>query len=242
MNTRRTQEIGTRAEIWRLWQKAKKAIQKNRVPCQPSCKSSFPTERDIQWFLNATQAMIKNIDKEAAERRIQIWSDRMKRFLNRKTKAASASGTLELHQRRKIFSDLSRLIPNRQEQTGGVESTQKKYAVRRRNQLSFRDDVDVQQCEIPDLSGKDLRREAKGLSSMRSVAMCGWRSQETTALPEEMFDLFAILLKQSRETINDQKFRFRAVEENQCLGALSLWTGPSSSTALKETWSTVWFR
>ena len=51
----------------------------------------IPTERDIQWFLNATQAMSKKIDKAAAERRIQIWSDKMKRVLNRKTKTTSAS-------------------------------------------------------------------------------------------------------------------------------------------------------
>ena len=134
MNTRRAEEIGTRLEIWRLWQTVKKAIQK-KTECrvQPLCKSSLTTERDIQWFLNATQAMIKNIDKEAAERRIQIWSDRMKRVLNRKTKATSVSNdwkTLSNFNKKGRAPPISAvLIPNREEQTGGVESTQKKHAV-----------------------------------------------------------------------------------------------------------------
>ena len=54
----------------------------------------------------------------------------------------------------------------------------------------------VKQYEIPELTGKDLKRKAKEISSMRSVAMCGWRSQEIKALPEEIFDLFSCLFKQ----------------------------------------------
>ena len=70
MNSRKAEEIDTRMQIIQLWTKIKKAIVNNRVPCQPVCKKMIPEERDINWFLNATQAMIKKIDKEAAERRI----------------------------------------------------------------------------------------------------------------------------------------------------------------------------
>ena len=59
-----------------------------------------------------------------------------------------------------------------------------------------RDHVEVQQCELPKLTGEDLRRKAKELSSTRAVAVRGWRKQEIKALPEEIFDLFATLLKQ----------------------------------------------
>ena len=90
LNSRKAEEIDTRMQIVQLWSKIKKAIQKNRVPCQPLWKCLFPAERDIQWFLNATQAMIKKIDKEAAERRIQNWLSKMKRVLNRKTSSKDA--------------------------------------------------------------------------------------------------------------------------------------------------------
>ena len=77
--------------------------------------------------------MIKNIDKEAAERRMQIWSDRMKRVVNSKTKATSASkdwkALSNFTKKGKAPPISSGLIPNREEQSGGVESTQEKYAV-----------------------------------------------------------------------------------------------------------------
>ena len=63
MNSRKAEEIDTRMQIVQLWSKVKKAIEKNKVPCQQFCKCLFPAERDVQWFLNATQAMIKKIDK-----------------------------------------------------------------------------------------------------------------------------------------------------------------------------------
>ena len=112
------------------------------------------------------------------------------------------------------------LASNQDEQLEGVESAQKTYAVETNEILQqiekkwepvfnrpkeanfdeflarFRDYVEVKQCEIPDLTGKDLKRKAKEISSMRSVAMCGWRTQEIKALPEELFDLFASLFKQ----------------------------------------------
>ena len=99
----------------------------------------------------------------------------------------------------------------------------------------FRDYVEVQQGEIPELFGKDLRRKAKGLSSMRSVAMCGWRSQEIKALPEDIFDLFAIFFKRNRE--KPAMPRDFASEQWKKINVweLSLWTGPRSSTAMKET-------
>ena len=83
MRAKRSDEISTKAEIWRLWQQVKKFIRENKVPCEPVCRKEFPSEGDIQWFLNATQAMIKKIDTKAAEKRIQSWTDRMKRVLNR---------------------------------------------------------------------------------------------------------------------------------------------------------------
>ena len=85
LNSRKAEEIDTKMQIVQLWSKVKKAIEKNRVPCQPLCKCLFPAERDVQWFLNATQAIIKKIDKEAAERRIQNLLSKMKRVLSRKS-------------------------------------------------------------------------------------------------------------------------------------------------------------
>ena len=46
MNTSRAEEFGTRAEIWRLWQKVKKAIQeKNRVPCSTIVQEFVPDRK-----------------------------------------------------------------------------------------------------------------------------------------------------------------------------------------------------
>ena len=107
------------------------------------------------------------------------------------------------------------------------------------NQLRRRLSKDQRQCDIPKLAGKDLRRTAKGLLSMRSVAMCGWRSQEIKALSEEMF---CNPLQANRE--KPAMARDFASEQWEKINVweLSLWTGPSSSTALKEAWTTVWFR
>ena len=224
----KAEEIDTKMQIVQLWSKIKKAIQKNRVPCQPLCKCLFPTERDIQWFLNATQAMIKKIDKEAAERRIQNWLSEMKRVLNRKASSKDAS---------KDWKALSNFIKNgrappitavlasdQENQIEGVESAQRTYAVETNEILQqieakwepvfnrpqeanfdeflarFRNYVKIQQCTIPELTGRDSKRKAKEISSMRSVAMCGWRTQEIKALPEEVFDLFACLFKQTEQS------------------------------------------
>ena len=64
----------------------------------------------------------------------------------------------------------------------------------------FRNYVQVQQCTIPEVTGKDLKNKAKEISLSRSVAMCGWRTGEIKALPEEIFDLFAILFKKIEES------------------------------------------
>ena len=52
----------------------KKFIRENKVLCEPVCRKEFPSEGDIQWFLNVTQAMLKKIDTKAAEKRIQCWT------------------------------------------------------------------------------------------------------------------------------------------------------------------------
>ena len=112
------------------------------------------------------------------------------------------------------------LIPQRNKEAGGIDAVNRKYAVETSDILQqieqqwepisnrekeadfgdfltrFIDHVEVQQCELPEPTGGDLRRKAKELPSTRSVAMCGWRTQEIKALPGEIFDLFAILLKQ----------------------------------------------
>ena len=133
MNSRKAQEIDTRTQIIQLWTKIKKAIVNNRVPCQPVCKKMVPEERDIQWFLNATQAMIKKIDKEAAERRIQNWLSKMKRVLNRR------SGAKEVSKDWKALSNFVKkgrappitavLVEDQENQSEGVKSIQKTYAV-----------------------------------------------------------------------------------------------------------------
>ena len=64
----------------------------------------------------------------------------------------------------------------------------------------FRNYVKIQQCTIPELTGRDLKRKAKEISPFRSVAMCGWRTLEIKALPEEIFDLFVCLFKRIEES------------------------------------------
>ena len=215
-------------QIVQLWSKVKKATEKNRVPCQPLCKCLFPAERDVQWFLNATQAMIKKIDKEAAERRIQNWLSKMKRVLNRKTSSKDASkdwkALSNFIKKGRAPPITAVLVSDQENQIEGVESQQKTYAVETNKILQqieakwepvfnrakeasfdeflarFRNYVKIQQCTIPELTGRDLKRKAKEISSMRSVAMCGWRTQEIKALPEEIFDLFACLFRRIEES------------------------------------------
>ena len=91
MNSRKAEEIDTRRHIIQLWTKIQRTIVNNRIPCQPVCKKMIPEERDVQWFLNVTQAMIEKIDKEAAERRIQNWLSKMKRVLNRRSSTKEVS-------------------------------------------------------------------------------------------------------------------------------------------------------
>ena len=91
LNSKKAEEIDTRMQIIQQWNKIKKTIVNSRIPCQPLCQKMFPEERDVQWFLNATQAMIKKIDKEAAERRIQNWLSKMKRVLSRKSSSKDVS-------------------------------------------------------------------------------------------------------------------------------------------------------
>ena len=133
MNSRTAEEIDTRMQIVQLWSKIKKAIQKNKLPCQPLCKCLFPTERDIQWFLNATQAMIKKIDKDAAERRIQNWLSNMKRVLNRKTSSKDASkdwkALSNFIKKGRAPPITAVLVSDQDEQMEGVESAQKTNAV-----------------------------------------------------------------------------------------------------------------
>ena len=182
LNSRKAEEIDTRMQIVQLWSKIKKAIETNRVPCHPLCKCMFPAERDVQWFFNATQAMIKKIDKEAAERRIQNWLSKMKRVLSRKQAPrmqAKIGRHSQIHQERKSSTDHC-----------GCWYQIKKITSKELNQLR----------KIPELTGRDLKRKAKEISSMRSVAMCGWRTQEIKALPEEIFDLFACLFKRVEES------------------------------------------
>ena len=228
MNSRKAEEIDTRMQIIQLWTKIKKAIINNRVPCQPVCKKMIPEERDIQWFLNATQAMIKKIDKDAAERKIQNWLSKMKRVLNRR------SGAKEVSKDWKALSNFIKkgrtppitavLVEDQENQGEGVESVQKTYAVETNEILQqiekkwepvfnrpkeasfqeflerFRNYVQVQQCTIPELTGKDLKNKAKEFSLTRSVAMCGRRTAEIKTLPDEIFDLFAILFKRIEES------------------------------------------
>ena len=173
----------------------------------------IPEERDVQWFLNATQAMIKKIDKEAAERRIQHWLSKMKRVLNRR------SSTKEVSKDWKALSNFIKkgrappitavVVADQENQVEGVESVQKTYAVETNEILQqiekkwepvfnrpkeanceeflgrFRNYVEIQQCTIPELTGKDLKNKAKEISLTRSVAMCGWRTVEIKALPEK---------------------------------------------------------
>ena len=223
IDSRKAEEIDTRMQIIQLWTKIKKTIVNNRIPCQPVCKKMFPEERDVQWFLNATQAMIKKIDKEAAERRIQNWLSKMKRVLNRR------SSSKEVSKDWKALSNFIKkgrappitavLAADQENNVEGVESVQKTYAVETNEILQkieqkwepffnrpkeasfeeflerFRNYVQSQQCTIPELTGKDLKSKAKEIFPVRSVAMCGWRTLEIKALPEEIFDLFAILFK-----------------------------------------------
>ena len=109
LNSRKAEEIDTRMQTVQLWNKIKKVIEKNRVPCQPLCKCMFPAERDVQWFLNATQAMIKKIDKEAAERRIQNWLSKTKKGSQQKIELQGCQqgleSALELHQERESSTD-----------------------------------------------------------------------------------------------------------------------------------------
>ena len=224
LNSRKAEEIDTRMQIVQLWNKIKKAIEKNRVECQPLCRCLFPKERDVQWFLNATQAMIKKIDKEAAERRIQNWLSEMERVFNRKTSSKDASkdwkALSNFIKKGRAPPITAGLAPNQDEQMEGMEAAHKTYAVETNEILQqiekqwepvfnrpqeanfdeflarFRENVEVKQCEIPELTGRDLKRKAKEISSMRSVVMCGWRTQEIKVLPEELFDLFASLFKQ----------------------------------------------
>ena len=58
----------------------------------------------------------------------------------------------------------------------------------------------IQQCTIPELTGRDLKRKAKEICPLRSVAMCGWKTLEIKALPEEIFDLFVCLFKRIEES------------------------------------------
>ena len=201
-------------------------------------KKMIPEERDINWFLNATQAMIKKIDKEAAERRIQNWLSKMKRVLNRR------SSTKEVSKDWKVLSNFVKkgrappitavLVEDQENQGEGVESVQKTYAVSTNEILQqiekkwepvfdrpkeasfeeflerFRDYVQIQHCTILELTGKDLKNKAKEISLTRSVAMCGWRTAEIKTLPEEIFDLFAILFSKRSKKVNvGQRFFFR---------------------------------
>ena len=131
--SREAEEIDTRMQIVQPWGKVKKAIEKNRVPCQPLCKCLFPAERDVQWFLNATQAMIKKIDKEAAERRIQNWLSKMKRVLSRKSSSKDVSKdwkALSNFIKKGRAPPITAVLASDQEnQIEGVESAQKTYAV-----------------------------------------------------------------------------------------------------------------
>ena len=188
MNSRKAEEIDVRMQIIQLWTKIKKAIVNNRVPCQPVCKIMIPEERDINWFLNATQAIIK-IDKETAERRIQNWLSKMKRVLDKR------SSTKEVSKDWKVLSNFVKigrappitavLVEDPENQGEGVESVQKTYAFETNEILQqiekkwepvfnrpkeasfeeflerFRNDVQVQQCTIPKLTGKDLKNKAK---------------------------------------------------------------------------------
>ena len=227
LNSRTAEEIDTRMQIIQLWTKIKKAIVNNRVPCQPVCKKMIPEERDVQWFLNATQAMIKKIDKEAAERRIQNWLSKMKRVLNRRSSAKEVSKdwrALSNFKRGRAPPITAVLVADQENQGEGVESVQEAYADETNEILQqiekkwepvfnrpkeanfeeflerFRNYVQIQQCTIPELTGKDLKNKAKEISLTRSVAMCGWRTAEIKTLPQEIFDLFAILFKRIEES------------------------------------------
>ena len=72
MKTRRAEEIGTRAEMLRLWNKIKKAIQKNRVPCQPLCKRFVPDGKRHPAVPESDASNDQEDGQDAAERRIQI--------------------------------------------------------------------------------------------------------------------------------------------------------------------------
>ena len=174
--------------------------------------------------------MIQKIDTRAAKKRIQCWTERMKRVLNRRSNEDNKNKNSSISQDWKPLTNFVKrgkappisavLIPQRDEEAGGIDAVNRKYAVETSDILQqieqqwepisnrekeadfgdfltrFRDHVEVQQCELPELTGGDLRRKAKELSSTRSVALCGWRTQEIKALPGEIFDLLAILLKQ----------------------------------------------
>ena len=120
-------------QIVQLWNKIKKTIENNRVLCQPLCKCMFPAERDVQWFLNATQAMIKKIDKEAAERRIQNWLSKIKIFLSRKSTSKDVSKdwkALSNFIKKGRAPPITAVLASDQEnQIEGVECAQKTYAV-----------------------------------------------------------------------------------------------------------------
>ena len=113
---------------------------------------------------------------------------------------------------------------NQEDQMEGVEAAQKTYAVETKEILQqieakwepvfnrpkeasfdeflarFRNYVKIRRCTMLELTGRDLKRKAKDTSSMRSVAMCAWRTQEIKALLEEIFDLFACLFKRVEES------------------------------------------
>ena len=192
---RKAEEIDTRMQMFSYGARSRRPSRKTEFRVNQLCKCLFPAERDVQWFINATQAMIKKIDKEAAERRIQNWLSKMTRVLSRKSSSKDAStdwkALSNFIKKGRAPPITAVLVSDQETQIEGVEIVQKTYAVETNEILQqieakwelvfnrpkeasfdeflarFRNYVKIQQCTIPELTGRDLKRSHVWMENTR---------------------------------------------------------------------------